>query len=144
MTALPEPDLRPDFYSSVRTKRLFAWLIDLFIVGGLSAVVVVLTAFIGAFFWPFIYLVIDFLYRTLTLSNGGGTWGMRLFSVEIVRADGRSLSSSDAVLHTLGYLVSMGLPVLQVISVVLMMGSSRKQGLSDHILDTVAVNRRLR
>ena len=88
--------------------------------------------------------MLDFLYRVITITNSGSTWGMRIMSVEILRNDGQPLSGGEAVLHTLGYLVSMALPVLQLISVVLMLGSSRGQGLSDHILDTTAVNRRLR
>ena len=47
-----------------------------------------------------------------------------------------------AFLHTLGYTVSIGMPLLQVISIVLMLTTERAQGLSDHVLGTVALNRR--
>ncbi|QPM89427.1 RDD family protein [Pseudooceanicola algae] len=142
--ALPDPDTRPDFYTSVTTKRALAWLVDVVILSTLSVIAVVLTAFIGAFFFPLLYLVISFLYRVTTIANGSATWGMRLFSIELLSGEGRKLTGTEALLHTLGYLVSWALAPLQLVSVILMLGSARGQGLSDHLLNTTAVNRPLR
>jgi hypothetical protein len=58
--------------------------------------------------------------------------------------DGQPFDLSMAFLHTLGYSVSMGFIVLQVVSVVLMMTTDRAQGLTDHVLGTVAINRKAR
>ena len=48
---------------------------------------------------------------------------------------------SAAFLHTLGFSISISIPVLQVISVVLMLTTGRAQGLTDHVLGTAALNR---
>ncbi|MGJ8558402.1 MAG: RDD family protein, partial [Sulfitobacter geojensis] len=42
----------------------------------------------------------------------------------------------------LGYSVSFAIPVLQLISIVLMLTSARRQGLTDMVLGTVALNKR--
>ncbi|MEC8015082.1 MAG: RDD family protein, partial [Pseudomonadota bacterium] len=55
---------------------------------------------------------------------------------------GRRLDGSLALLHTAGYSISVAIPVLQVISVLMMLTSSRGQGLTDALLGTVMLNRR--
>ncbi|HSG55282.1 MAG TPA: RDD family protein, partial [Paracoccaceae bacterium] len=46
-----------------------------------------------------------------------------------------------AVAHTLGLSISFAMPLLQVVSIILMLTTARKQGLTDHLLGTVALNR---
>jgi len=45
-------------------------------------------------------------------------------------------------MHTFFYSVSLAFFLMQIISMVLMLTTARGQGLSDHLLGTVAVNRR--
>ena len=123
-------------------KRLIAWIIDSMLIFALSAGAVVLTAFTGLLIWPLLYLAVGFAYRTVTIANGSATWGMRFAGIELRDGSGRKLGSSMAALHTAGYTISLAIPVLQVISVILMLTSSRGQGLTDHFLGTVMLNRR--
>ncbi|WP_424976773.1 RDD family protein [Leisingera sp. S232] len=143
MTALPDPDYQAEFYASVPTKRLIAWMIDSLLIFALSAGTVVLTAFTGLFIWPLLYLAVGFAYRTVTIANRSATWGMRFAGIELRDSAGQRMDSGMAALHTAGYTLSLALPVLQVISVILMLTSSRGQGLTDHFLGTVMLNRRV-
>lgn len=138
----PDPELQPQFYDSVPTKRLLAWGADMLIVAALTLLVVPFTAFVGLFFLPFLYLALGFAYRVVTLSRGSATWGMRLMSIELRTREDAPFDLATAFLHTLGYTVSFAMPPLQLVSIVLMLSTQRHQGLSDLALGTVAMNRR--
>ena len=140
----PDPVTQPEFYSDVPAKRLIAWVVDTIVIIGLCLLILPLTGFVGIFVLPALFLTVGFAYRVITIARGSATWGMRLTAIEFRRMDGQPFDLSMAFLHTLGYSVSMAFVVLQVISVVLMMTTDRAQGLSDHILGTVAINRKAR
>lgn len=140
---LPDPVTRADFYDGVLFKRAMAWVLDTVLIALISALIVPFTAFIALFFFPVLMLVIGFLYRWWTLAGGSATWGMRLMGLEIREMDGLRLSGTTAFWHTLGYTVSVAVFPLQLVSVVMMMVSPRKQGLSDLLLGTAALNRPL-
>lgn len=142
MTALPDPILRPEFYSDVPMKRLLAWSVDAVVTTAFCLIVLPFTAFTGLFFFPVLFLAIGFAYRTITIANGSATWGMRLFAIELRRADGDRFDLGTAFAHTLGYTISWAIPIIQLISVVLMATTDRGQGVSDHMLSTVMINRR--
>lgn len=142
MTALPDPDYQAEFYASVAPKRLVAWVIDSILIFGLCLITVLLTAFVGMFIWPLLYLVIGFVYRAVTIANGSATLGMRFAGIELRALNGRRLDAGQATLHTIGYSLSLAIPVLQVISVIMMLTTARGQGLSDSLLGTVMINRR--
>lgn len=142
MLALPDPQTQPDFYRDVPIKRLLAWIIDSLITLALCIVILPLTAFTGIFFFPLLFLSLGFAYRVITLANGSATLGMRLFAIEVRRADGSALDAGTAFAHTLGYTLSWMVPVFQLISVVMMATTERGQGLSDHVMGTAMVNRR--
>ena len=86
--------------------------------------------------------MIGFIYRVTTLSRGSATWGMRLLAIELRTRDDRHFDLPIAFAHTLGYTVSLMMPLLQLLSIGMMLGSERRQGLSDLVLGTVALNRR--
>lgn len=138
----PDPDLSPQFYDGVPAKRLLAWGVDTVLILMLVLLVIPFTAFIGLFFLPFLYLVLGFAYRVVTLSRGSATWGMRLMAIELRTHDDERFDTSAAFLHTLGYTISLGMPLLQLISVVMMLSTERRQGLTDMVMGTVALNRR--
>ncbi|MGI3167808.1 RDD family protein [Pseudooceanicola sp. C21-150M6] len=142
--ALPDPATQPEFYADVPMKRLLAWVVDAL----LTAIAVVLalpfTAFVGLFFLPVLWLCVGFGYRWLTLAGGSATLGMRLFSIELRDQYGQRFDSGTAFLHTMGYSISLAFPVLQVISIVLMLTGARAQGLTDNLLGTVALNKSAR
>jgi uncharacterized RDD family membrane protein YckC len=141
MIALPDPQSHPEFYASVPFKRLMAWIADTVVILALCLLVLPFTAFTGIFFFPLLVLVIGFVYRTITIANSSATWGMRLMAIEFRRADGSAFDLGTAFAHTLGYSLSWAVPVFQLISVVLMATTERGQGLTDHVLGTVALNR---
>lgn len=138
---LPDPATKPQFYNGILMKRAIAWLIDVVLVGILCVVIVPFTAFTAMFFFPFLMLVVGFLYRWFTIAGKSSTWGMRLVGIELRDHDGLRLQSGTALAHTAGYSFSMAIPPLQLVSVVMMIVSERKQGLTDHLLGTAAINR---
>ena len=140
LSALPDPDRQAGFYTGVTTKRFIAWVVDTIVTTIVTTLIVVLTVFIGLFFLPILWLTIDFFYRWITISGGSGTLGMRLAGIEFRRADGARFDAGSALMHTLGYLVSVSLVVPQILSVVMMMTGGRGQGLSDLVLGSVAIN----
>ena len=142
MFALPDPQIQPDVYKDVPLKRLLAWGVDSVLILLLCIVILPFTAFTGLFFFPLLFLAVNFGYRVVTLANGSATLGMRLCAIELRRADGSTFDAGAAFAHTLGYTLSWMLPILQLISVVLMASTERGQGLSDHMLGTAMVNRR--
>lgn len=141
---LPDPETQPDFYADVPTKRLVAFLIDTVISVLLAVLLLPLTAFIGVFFFPFLVAIAGFTYRVVTLATGSATWGMRLVSLEFRDRAGQRFDLPTAVLHTGGFYLSCAVFPLQLISVVLMLTTARAQGLSDHFLGSVAINRSAR
>ncbi len=138
---LPDPATEPQFYAGVTAKRLFAWVIDAVIVALICAVIVPFTAFTALFFLPVLWLVVGFLYRWATIAGGSATWGMRMMSIELREADGLRLSGGTALVHTLGYTVSVAMAPLQLISVIIMVAMGRGQGLTDLVLGTAMINR---
>ncbi|MEM8632904.1 MAG: RDD family protein [Pseudomonadota bacterium] len=139
---LPDPDTQPDFYAGVPAKRLLAWVVDTVLVIALVLLALPFTAFTGLFFLPFLFLCLSFAYRFVTLASGSSTWGMHFAAIELRDETGARLDGSAAFFHTLGYIVSVSIPILQLISVVMMLLSARGQGLTDSLLGTTALNRR--
>ena len=140
--ALPDPVTQPEFYDGVPTKRLFAWMVDFVITCLLTLLILPFTGFLAVFVLVPFFFVIGFAYRVVTLARGSATWGMRFFAIELRQANGTRFDLGAAFLHTLGYTISITVAILQVISVVLMLASERGQGLTDHIMGTVALNKR--
>ncbi|WP_297774121.1 RDD family protein [uncultured Roseovarius sp.] len=139
---LPDPETQPEFYADVPVKRLLAFVVDTLVIIGISLLAVPFTAFTGLFFFPVLTAVVGFAYRVVTIARGSATWGMRLSAIEFRDAEGKRFDLSLAFLHTLGLAVSFALPLVQVVSIVLMLTGSRAQGLTDRVLGTVAINRR--
>lgn len=136
----PDPTRHAAFYDGVLSKRLLAWVLDLVLIALITALIVPFTAFTALFFLPGLFLVVGFAYRWMTLTGRSATWGMRLMNIEFLDRQGQRFDAATAMLHTLGYSLSMAFVLPQVASVVLMLISSRGQGLTDHVLGTVAIN----
>ncbi|WP_246831325.1 RDD family protein [Pseudotabrizicola formosa] len=136
----PDPERHAAFYEGVLPKRFLAWVLDLVLIGLVTALIVPFTAFTALFFLPALFLVVGFVYRWFTLSGRSATWGMRLMNIEFLDRNGQRFDGATALLHTLGYTLSMAFVMPQILSVVLMLTSSRGQGLSDLVLGSVAIN----
>lgn len=142
--ALPDPEYQSEFYEGVAFKRAMAWIVDSILTLLLTAIIVPFTAFTALFFLPVLFLVVNTLYRWVTLSSKSATLGMRLVAIEFRGADGRGFDAGTALLHTLGYLVSMAFVLPQLLSIAMMLLSPRGQGLTDTVLGTVAINKTAR
>jgi uncharacterized RDD family membrane protein YckC len=111
------------------------------VVSILTALILPLTAFTGIFFFPLLFAVVSFAYRVVTLSGGSATLGMRILGIEFRTSKGERFDLGMAFLHTAMFTVWVSVGIPQVVSVVLMLTTARKQGLSDIILGTAAINR---
>lgn len=138
---LPDPERQPGFYEGVPTRRLVAFLVDSLVIALMTALIVPFTAFTALFFLPVLAMVAGFFYRTLTIAAGSATWGMRLAGIELRNHRGERLDLLTAAAHTLLFTVFLGTMLLLAVSVALMLGTRRGQGLHDMILGTAAINR---
>lgn len=137
---LPDPAYMEQMYRDVPSKRLVAWVIDVIFISMIVAVLTLFTAFTALFFLPFLFGVVSFLYRWGTIASRSATPGMRIMAIRLYTADGAPLTGSTAFLHTAGYFVSVVTFPLQLISIGMMLMTARKQGLTDAVLGTVALN----
>ena len=137
----PDAVTEGHFYADVPVKRAVAWVIDTVLIAFLVALIVPFTGFLALFFLGGLYLVVTFLYRWIGLSRHSATLGMRVMGVEFRTAQGNRLDVATGFAHTLGYSLSVAFVIPQLISLVLMAFTKRGQGLTDHVLGTVLVNR---
>lgn len=142
-SALPDPEYHAEFYADVTAKRLLAWVVDVAFICVIVAVLTVMGFFIPLFFLPVLYFCVSFLYRWGTISARSATPGMRFAAIELRERDGQPLDGGTAFLHTAGYAFSVITVPLQLVSIVMMLMTARKQGLTDTILGTAAINRRV-
>lgn len=144
MTLPPDDAIHQDFdpylYDGVTIKRGIAWVFDVVLIAMLCALVLPFTAFTGIFFFPFLMLVVGFIYRWFTLAGGSSTWGMRMVGIHFRDHRGAPLSADLAFAHTLGYTISITIAPLQLISIIMMFITQRGQGLTDLLLGTEAIN----
>ena len=139
--ALPDPDYQADFYADVPLKRLVAFGVDTVLILILTVLVLPFTAFTGLFYFPFLAMVVGFLYRVLTIAGGSATPGMRLMAIELRNASGERLDLPQAALHTLLFTLFFSMMLPQIASIALMLTGPRAQGLHDLVLGTAAINR---
>lgn len=136
----PDPIRHAAFYQGVLSKRFIAWLLDVVLIGIVTAVIVPFTAFTALFFLPVLFLMVGFFYRWITLSGRSATFGMRLMNIEFLDRSGQRFDAGIALLHTLGYSLSMASILPQVASLALMLFTQRGQSLYDLVLGAVAIN----
>jgi len=138
---LPDPVAHRAFYDGATIKRAIAWVIDVVLIGILSALVLPFTAFTGLFFFPLLMMFVGFFYRWLSIANKSATLGMRIMAIELRDARGQRLDSATAFWHTAGYTFSVITAPVQLVSMGMMALTDRGQGLSDTVLGTVMLNR---
>ena len=141
-SGLPDPDYHAEFYTDVPAKRFIAWVIDVILIGLITALLTMVGFLIPLLFLPFLFAVVSFLYRWMTIAGRSATPGMRFMAIELRDRDGQPLDGGTAFLHTAGYTISVVTVPLQLISVIMMLVTARRQGLTDTVLGTAAINRR--
>lgn len=138
---LPDPDYHADLYADVPVKRAMAWIVDALIIFALTLLVLPFTAFTALFFYPLLWLLVSFLYRTFTIAGGSATLGMRLMSIELRTFRGERFGFPEAAMHTFMHMVCFSFLVPQIVSAILMLTTARGQGLPDLALGSAALNR---
>jgi uncharacterized RDD family membrane protein YckC len=140
-----DPAVRPEVYDGVRTRRIFAFLIDaaivLFLMVAAYVVIGVLGIFTLGLLWfllPAVWPVVAILYSVLTIGgSNSATPGMRFMGIDIRNVHGERIDYGIALLHVLGFWFSVAILTPLVLLVTLF--TERKQLLHDLVLGTVAV-----
>jgi len=140
-SSLPDPAAQAEFYDGVPLKRFIAWIVDGIIITAITALAVPFTAFTAIFYFPFLMLIVSFIYRWGTIASRSSTWGMRLLAVEFRNEAGHRLDAGEAAMHTLGYTVSWAVFPAQLVSIVMMCVTEKGQGLTDYVMNTTAINK---
>jgi uncharacterized RDD family membrane protein YckC len=140
-----DPAVHPELYEGVRTRRIFAFVVDAMVVLFLMVVAFIVIGILGIFTlglaWlliPAIWPVVAILYAVLTLGGPhSATPGMRAMGIAIRTLRGERLDYGIALLHALGFWFSVA--ILTPLILIVALFTARKQLLHDLILGTVAV-----
>jgi uncharacterized RDD family membrane protein YckC len=140
-----DPAVHPERYDGVRTRRIFAFLIDAALVLFLMVVAYVVIAVVGVFtfgllwlLFPAVWPVVAILYSVLTLGGPySATHGMRFVGIEIRTVGGGRMDYGLALLHALLFWASVVILTPFVLLVALF--TERKQLLHDLIIGTAPV-----
>lgn len=132
-------------YSGIRTRRIFAFLLDYLIVGVLLVPVGIVVFVLGlltlGWAWSLFTVIVPIVALTYVFFTLGGanqaTTGMRAMGVRLERLDGRRIDGLTAVAHTV--LFWLGNTVLTPLILLVTLFSDRKRTLHDLLLGTVAV-----
>ena len=123
-TAMPAPAFRGDALAGVRTRRILALCVDLFVVLIIAAVLwialLVLTLGLSLFLLPPIFPLVAFFYNGLTVSRTRmATPGMRLMDLQMRMVDtGARVPFINAAAHALFFYLSWMLPPIFLVSLV--------------------------
>ncbi|MEX0955689.1 MAG: RDD family protein [Rhizobiaceae bacterium] len=130
-------------YDGVRTRRIFAFLLDYVIVGLLMipfAVVVLLlgllTFGLGWMLFGILFPIVAILYIWNTLGGPEqATVGMRMMDIKLERLDGRPVDGMLAVMHSVLFWAANA--VLTPLVLLVTLFTDRKRALHDLLLGTV-------
>jgi uncharacterized RDD family membrane protein YckC len=137
----PDPQHDAEFYAGIPAKRLLAWLADSVLIGVLVLLALPFTAFLGLLVLPLLWLAVGLAYRIVTLANQSATPGMRLVAIEFRNRYGERFTLAEAATHTVIYTTAMAFFLIQILSIVLILTGAKAQGLPDHAIGSVAINR---
>jgi len=140
-----DPVVHPERYDGVRTRRIFAFLIDAALILLLMVVAYVVIAVVGVFtfgllwlLFPAVWPVVAILYSVFTLGGPySATPGMRFVGIEIRTVGGGRMDYGLALLHAVLFWASVAILTPFVLLVALF--TDRKQLLHDLIIGTVTV-----
>lgn len=138
---LPDPALQPEFYSDVPFKRAGAWAVDLVVTLALTLLGLVLTLFISIFFLPLLFAAVSVAYRTVMLARYGATLGMMLMALKWRHLNGRMPDATTALIYSAAHAAMWTVFPLQIVSIALILMTSYRQGLHDHMLSTTMVHK---
>ena len=130
--------------SGVRTRRMFAILLDLIVVGFLSLaiwfVLLIGTFGLALLLLPPIFPLVAFFYNGLSMSSrSGATPGMRACDLEARLMDGARVPFINAAVHALLYYVSVTILTPAILAVSIF--APEKRCLHDMLSGIVIVRR---
>ena len=137
----PDPELDAGFYAGVPIKRAIAWLADSVLIGMLVLIAIPFTFGLGLLMLPMLWLGIGLMYRIVSISSWSATPGMRFMAIEFRNRYGARFTTAEAATHTVIYTTGIVFALIHLISIVLMLTGAKKQGIPDHALGSVAINR---
>ncbi|GLQ06447.1 membrane protein [Sneathiella chinensis] len=134
---------QPDDFDGVRSKRVFAYIIDLVCIFFLTIAANVIAALMGIIslgtLTPILVLAITMVplgYHTLTVgSQWNATVGMRMMGLEVCLLDGREPDYITAFLHAALFYVTMALTSFLLLAISLFNAKGRL--LHDFITNSV-------
>ena len=132
-------------YDGVRSRRIFAFLIDYLIValllipfGILVALLGLLTLGLGWALFGILAPVVALIYVWSTLGGPNqATTGMRMMGIRLERLDGQSVDGMLAIVHSV--LFWAGNAVLTPLILLVTLFNARKRALHDLLLGTVVI-----
>jgi len=142
-SAIPyAPRLPAAALAGVRTRRMLAIVLDLFIVGLLSLGIWLGLGFLSLgllwFVLPPLFPIIAFFYNGLTISGRGrGTPGMRAMDLEVRMTSGAPVPFLNAAAHAVLFYISWMFPPILLISLF----SPEKRCLHDMLAGLVLTRR---
>ncbi len=148
-----DPAANPELFDGVRTRRIFAFLIDVIIISApvaLAGIVILLLSIVTfglglILFWPLqIGAVIwALLYYGFTLgSRSSATIGMRVMDIEMRTWYGAPCYFVLGAVHAIGYWISVSM--LTPLVILISLFNTRKRLLHDMLLGTVVINNPVR
>lgn len=140
-----EPQAHAERYDGLRSRRIFAFLIDVAIISLLMlaaslviAAIGLVTFGLGWFLFPFIWPLVAIAYETFTLGGPhGATLGMRMTGVRMYTHNGGAPYPLLALTHTVLFWLSV--TVLSPLVLIVSLFSERKRLLHDMVLGTLIV-----
>lgn len=137
----------PRAFASVRTNRIFAFLIDAVLIAAMTLLATVLVFFLGIFtlglgwlLFPILWPAVALIYVALTLGGPtSATPGMRAMGVTMRMVRGGRPDILIAGMHALLFWFSVSLLTPLVLAVSLF--NAEKRLLHDLVIGTVVVNR---
>ena len=141
-----DPLSNPALFDGIRSKRVFAFLIDVLVVAFFTFVAGILVFFLGIFtlglawfFYAFLWQAVALIYTAVTLGGpNAATPGMRAMGIEMRLWYGARPYALLAAMHVLLFWLSFTL--LTPLVVLVSLFSDRKRLLHDLILGTIVVN----
>lgn len=136
------PYIPPQALEGVRTRRVLAVALDLFLVAGLSAALfvglLVLSFGMSAFVLPPLFPLVAFFYNGLTVSGRRmATPGMAFMDLEMRNMQGEPVPFLQAAVHAVLFYVTWLLPPLFLVTFV----TRDKRCLHDILADVVVLRR---
>ena len=142
-----DPAARPELYDGVRTRRIFAFLVDAAVIFFLMMLATFVVAVLGVFtfglgwlLFPLIWPFVAILYTMFTLGGpASATPGMRFTGVEMRTWYGAPMYPVLALAHAIGFWLSVTIltPLVLIVSLL----SPRKRLLHDILLGTIVIRR---